>query len=350
MQHPEKKIESLNYNGAIGQTVNARGLQLDNLMIQQNTFNSDGNWAFCRFDHEAIYAARIGFQRGAFDFTDFGHDPKDSFLQLHIELMTRDGAHIWIATGKYSQEQVNYAAKKMDVSLVDAGHSIFQIRGWPTMKWSFCTDDDLLKIDVNLELAHSTIFPDYTLPNNIFSMCISVGSIRGKVWLNNQSSEVSGSVFYDHSRVVVRKNNVQRPKWNLYTPLSSNDGSFLVSLYSENNDGNKIENYSCGNYIDQFGKSYWLPEIRLEDIKFDLDGHPSYWKQSLESADIKVMSEVHVRPTYVQKSWGNPNSRQLRKDNMGIGLVLDGTVEIELSNGEKTTKRTMGLAEHYNLQ
>jgi hypothetical protein len=91
---------SLAFNGAVGATVPAAQVASEDRLLDATRFPSEGYWAFCRFQNDAIPAVRLGFQRGGFNAGANACTPNPSFLQLHLEVMTREGAMLWLPSGE----------------------------------------------------------------------------------------------------------------------------------------------------------------------------------------------------------------------------------------------------------
>ena|ERR1700722_6419453 len=92
---------SLAFRAPVGVTVPAALLAPEDYGFDFDRHSSEGVWAFCRFEGSEISAARIGFQHGAFDLSSAPQLPDRSYLQLHLEIMTADGALLWLPSGQY---------------------------------------------------------------------------------------------------------------------------------------------------------------------------------------------------------------------------------------------------------
>ncbi len=92
--------------GAVGIATVASNLPTRDYLIDSRKFPSEGNWAFCRFDNEEVLAIRLGFQRGGFNAGASEQRPDRTHLQLHLEVMTRAGALIWVPSGVYLADRV----------------------------------------------------------------------------------------------------------------------------------------------------------------------------------------------------------------------------------------------------
>ncbi|TXI85592.1 MAG: hypothetical protein E6Q40_07565, partial [Cupriavidus sp.] len=128
--------------GAVGGTMAAREFPVSNCAINDALYDYEGNWAFCRFRKGPVEAVRFGYGCGTFDGSDYGGTlmPK-SFLMLHLELMFKEGAVLWIGSGKYEAGQMKFSARDRGAALVHGDRTIFRHSGWPNVRWRICSDD-----------------------------------------------------------------------------------------------------------------------------------------------------------------------------------------------------------------
>jgi hypothetical protein len=344
--------KSLNFVGTIGETVSAADFPRENYLIDDSRYDAEGDWAFCRFGSNEVYAARLGFTRGSYDFADFGYVPasSESYLLVHLHLMTREGAVLWTATGRFRAEQVTSDCNEMDVQLL-AGEKVFRIQGWPHMRWHFRSDDGRSEADLEFDLANATILPDNILPGNVFSMWESIGQVRGTVRYGGKTTPVSGTVFYDHSRFKIQSNAVPPRQWHLYTPMFFKNESVIISYYTVDHTGTCVEDYSFGLYIDVQGNSRWLPKATLSDLKLDNDGLPKAWRLRFSNQGFNLEADISVKSTSILEAWGAWGTSMIpkaRKDFGLIPLVLDGIGAVS----EDDTSHTIqgyGLAEYWRM-
>ena len=345
--------QSLNFKGTIGDTVSAADFPQDNYLIDDSRYDAEGDWAFCRFSSDEVYAARLGFTRGAYDFADFGYVPAsaESYLLVHLHLMTREGAVLWTATGQFRAEQVTSDRDEMDVQLLAGEKEVFRIQGWPHMRWHFRSDDGRGEADLEFDLSNATILPDNILPGNVFSMWESIGQVRGRIRYRDTTTPVSGTVFYDHSRFRIQDNAVPPRQWHLYTPMCFEDGSAIISYYTVDHTGTCVEDYSFGLYVDADSNSRWLPKATLSDLKFDHDGLPKAWRLRFADHGFNLAVDISVKSTSILEAWGTWGTSKpprARKDFVLIPLVLDGIGSVN----EDDTSRTIqgyGLAEYWRM-
>jgi hypothetical protein len=344
----EEETRSRNFSGQVGKIILPRQFPVENYSIDESRYNSEGNWAFCRFFNEQVYAARLGFQRGAFDLRDYGVTPVDSYLQLHLELMMDEGAVLWIATGKYRPEQVALKKDPLDLRLAVGGKEIFRIQDWPDMRWHFQSDDGIIEADLEFDLLDVIILPDCLLQRNVFAMWLATGHVAGNVRFRDRNIPVEGVVFYDHPRITVTPNDVSPRQWYLYTPLFFQDGSILFSYYTVDDQERRVLGYSFGMYINANGDGRWLPSAQLFNLKFDQDGLPEMWQLAWQVGEFRLAVEVGVKPTNIQSIWGSPELPKTRSDFVYIPLVLDAVARVA-QDGEERTLSGVGLSEYWHM-
>ena len=336
------------FTGRVGQAVPPERFPPENLIINPAQWNSEGNWAFCVFpENDEVYAARFGFQRGSFDFTDFGGKPVENYLQLHVELLTKDGAVLWLPYGRFRAEQAITNAEIMDVRMAIDGRELFSLCGWPQQSWRFRSDDGEIGVDLKFDLFGAALLPDCLLPHNVFAMWAAAGRCAGRVWYGQRSWTVKGTVFHDHPRVKVQNNAVARRQWYIYTPLVFQDGSVLFSYYTEDEKKRRIDSYCFGLLFEPDGRAHWLPDAELLDLKFDADDLPVRWRLRWPKGLILEEAEVSVRPTTILKSWGAPGAPQTRRDFVYIPLVLEGRGRRRSVEGKVVFLTAHGLAEYW---
>ncbi len=202
----------------MGDTVAAAAVPAEDYLIDASRFPSEGNWAFCRFDSDEIPALRLGFQRGGFNGGFVHRDPSPLYLQLHLELMTREGALLWLSSGMYRADRVICDARDMDIRLEHGRHTLLSMRGWPTVECSVRSEDGELQADLRFELNAVTVLPDCILPYCLFGMWESMGSASGSVRYRDRSIAVSGTVFFDHTRVLPVRYPSVPPATGMCTP------------------------------------------------------------------------------------------------------------------------------------
>ena len=221
--------ESPLFTGKIGNVVLPVNFHTSNYIINSTKYDYEGNWAFCSFTHNLIYSARFGFGCGKFVTSDYGQsfswEPK-SIMVTHIELMTANGAVLWICNDKFTPEQIKMEKDRMGIYLFDMEDYIFRIEGWPNMRWYFMSNDREISVDMCIDLKHVIILPDNLLQHNLYAMWVAVGEIRGTIRIEDNNYNVDGVVFYDHPRIIIRSHDVLPLGWYLYTPTYFNDGSF----------------------------------------------------------------------------------------------------------------------------
>jgi hypothetical protein len=344
---------SLNYVGTVGEVIVAGQFPKENYIVDDSRFDAEGDWAFCLFTSDQVYAARVGFTRGVYNFSDFGYVPAvaDAYLLIHLQLMTREGAVLWLSTGHFTAEQVVTDSEKLDVRLVDGKQEIFSIQGWPRVHCCFRSDDGQAEADLVFELTYATLLPDNILPGNVFSMCEAIGRVSGAVLYQGRNLPVAGTVFYDHSRFKVQNNPVRPRQWHIYLPVVFEDESALISYYTVDNAGLPVEDYCFGLYIDAQGRSQWLPKAKLLDMKHDADTLPEAWILQLANEENRLDVEAAVNKTSILKAWGNwgaSGAPQARRDFILTPLVVDGIGSLQ-SRDVQQKLRGRGLAEYWRM-
>ncbi len=337
--------------GETGQCVPARDFPASNYLINDSLYDYEGNWAFCVFDGDEVFAARFGFGRGMIDLSDYGSTARidRDFLMLHVELMTSEGAVLWIGTGNFKARDVILRPGEFDHQLVADGTEIFSVRGWPQSGWRFQSDDGQVEVDVSLDILSAAILPDCVMPNNLFAMWVAVCRVDGTVRFRENVKHVSGTAFYDHPRIVVRQNEVPQFGWYLYTPTRFSDGSCLISYYTADAVGRRVDYYSFGLYIDANGQSQWLPETTLDSLEFDCDGKPQHWNACWHSEDLDITAHGKVLETEILKAWGSDSVPQTRKDNGNIPLVFETDATVR-RGGADAALHGRGIAEYLARQ
>jgi hypothetical protein len=318
------------FEGVIGHTVPASTFPLGNLLIDDTRYDYEGNWAFCRFTGDEVLGARFGFGRGKVDLRDYGatHEPSSSFLMLHVELMLREGAVQWLATGNYDAHQLTVAADLHDNRLIDGDREIIRISGWPTMDWHMVSADGEAEVDVAIACKTVTILPDCLMPNNRFAMWLAIGAIHGSVRFRDRVLPVSGTAFYDHPRINVVSHAVPPVGWYLYTPMHFDDGSSLIAYFMKDGHGKQVEYYTFGLFIDPQGQASWLPEAEIIDLSFDADDKPAAWRASFHTDDLDITMQARVDACTVVKAWGNARVAHTRRENTNFPLVFNAEARI----------------------
>lgn len=318
-------------------------------LIDSRRFASEGNWAFCRFTNEDVLAARIGFQRGGFNGGSEDRMPSPSYLQLHLELMTRDGAVLWIPSGIYPAESVCTDPHAMDIKLEHAQRQIFRMHGWPKIACHFRSIDEDAQADLHFDLKAITVLPDCVLPHCLFAMWESMGDVSGSIRYRNRAFDVNGRVFFDHTRVIPRRHSVVPRQMYVYTTLYLEDGSGLFGYHSIDIHGRPIEDYCFGVYLDAAGNGRLLTDTELTHLALDEDGIASEWQICWRAADFSMSASVIVERSQILRCWGIPDAPQQRRQFSIIPLVLNANGKI-VDAGVGRTLRGYGLAEYFNAE
>ena len=341
---------SVAFAGRVGATVPATLLAAQDYGFDFDRFCSEGLWAFCRFTGTEISAARIGFQRGAFDLSTAPQTPDRSYLQLHLEVMTQDGALLWLPSGQYPSEGVVSERGALQVSLDNAGREIFRYRGWPAIDCRMRSDDGRLEAELRFELRGVTLLPDGILPQCVFAMWESMGSVYGTIRMDGRSVPVSGQVFCDHTRIIRRRSDAPARGMSLYTTMYFEDGSGMFGYWTVDERGAPLEHYCFGVYLDAAGTGHYVTRARLSHLLTDQDGIARRWRVHYRHPQFSLTVQLAAQEHGILRSWGSPAAPTQRAQFSIIPLVLDGNAELHRRGCAIELLRGFGLAEYYNAR
>jgi hypothetical protein len=336
------------FEGAIGVAVPVASVPSESYLIDPSRFPSEGNWAFCRFTSDEVRAARIGFQRGGFNGGNADVEPSPSYLQLHLELLTDEGAVLWLPSAVYDANSVRSNPERMDVSLDHEGREIFSLVGWPEIECHFRSDDGYAEVDLRFTIDTVTVLPDCILPHCLFAMWESMGAVAGSVRYGERTVSVSGKVFFDHTRIIPRRHAVALRHMYVYTTLYFDDGSGLFGYHSVDAQGQPVAGYCFGVYLDSSGRSCFVSDAKLTHLALDGDGIAKSWKLTWQAEQFCLSAEVAVQGSHILECWGSPNAPQTRWDFSIIPLVLDSHARVTHPAGGARVLRGYGLAEYFN--
>ncbi|MDD5677405.1 MAG: hypothetical protein PHW60_05345 [Kiritimatiellae bacterium] len=338
---------SPNFEGVVGLPVAAAEFPPANRITDKSRYALDGNWAFCRFDDPDIIGARFGLNRGFMNSTDYGFpvDQPDDGCALRVEILTREGAYLWIENNKYKAHDIHIPPRSYQHTLAVAGRDILKLSGWPVIRWSMSSDDGFLAIDVVLDPKTVVILPDHVLKNSRFSMWLAVCALRGSVTMGDSKKNIRGMAFYDHPRITRERNDVPEFGTYNYIPVRFNDGSCFISYYGETADGRRNDSYSFGYYLDRRGLVSEFKPDGIQTVTFDADDQlatcSSAWKSGSQRLSIGIRSE----PIGVKKAWGTGNVPQTLKENRVFPLPFKCAAVIA-ENGVCKTISGVGLNEY----
>ena len=335
------------FSALVGHTLPAADLRPADLLIDPTRFPSEGDWAFCRFDDERIPALRMGFQRGGFNVWPEDRPVDPELLQLHLEVLTADGAHLWLPTGTRSAALLLTDPTVKDIRLAQDGLDLLRISGWPSMSWYARSDDDALEVALTVDVGSVTVLPDCLLPHAVFAMWETVGDARGWVRIGAETTPVRGRMFYDHTRVLHREHALPGRQGYLYTTLALDDGGALLGYHATDVLGQPIEDYCFGVHVDAIGHGTYLPDTGAPEIELDADGLPARYRIDWRGPHLAVTADVTVRPMPIIRAWGSPSAPTSRAAFPILPLVLDARVTLEGATGP-ATQRGIGLAEHFD--
>ena len=339
---------SLAFSKPVGSTLPAASLPLSDLLLDARRFPSEGCWAFCTFTSKEVPAVRMGFQRGGFNITAADRLPDPSLLQLHLEIMTRDGAILWLPTGRFPAGHVESHPHSLDISLREADREILRITGWPEMDWSLVSDDGEVEVKLHVTIDAVTILPDCLLPRCVFAMWESVGKARGTVRIRGKTERVEGRMFFDRPRVRNQTNPVIQRVMYLYTTMVLEDGSGIFGYHAEDESGAPIDSYCFGVHVSPSGQGRFLPKARLDRLDVDQDGLPRRWRFSWENTELGITADVIVRDMGMMRSWGSPTAPKSKKEYVIFPLVLDGQASVTEAGRRSGPLKGQGLAEYFN--
>jgi hypothetical protein len=334
------------FSGAVGEALPVARLPAADYVLDRNRFASEGDWLFTRFTHESILAVRMGFQAGSFNIGPDEQPDDPSRLQLQLEVMTRDGGDHWLPTGAYAADAVRSDPRTKDVRFEPGGPSRLTITGWPDVQWHGRSDDGSLEARLGVSLRSVTLLPDCRLPRAVFGMWESMGTARGWVRVGDQKSEVQGTAFYDHTRVVHERHAVPARQWYLYTTLAFGDGSGLFGYYAEHEGGVRMDDYCFGVYVDASGNGHFLDHAATSQVEWDEDGLPERWELDWRGEDAAVQASVAVVPVPMRRAWGGTSLPRTRADYLFIPLVLESSGRVT-SRASSVRVGGRGLGEHW---
>jgi hypothetical protein len=341
---------SLAFNGAVGVTVPATQVALIDRLLDPARFPSEGYWAFCRFESDAIPAVRLGFQRGAFNAGSKACMPNPSYLQLHLEVMTREGALLWLASGVYPAERIESAPSAFRIRLASTAHEIFTFTGWPQIQCQFRSEDHYLEVDLRFDLGSVTVLPDGILPHCVFAMFESMGNVQGTIRSGGRVTAVRGKAFVDHTRIIEQKNPVPARRMSLYTTMYFEDGSGLYGYHAVDANNQPIEGYCFGVFLNPDGQGRFLAEATLMQLALDEDRIAKSWRLRYRYEDGTVEIAITVRPQPILRCWGSPTAPQRRDHFSILPLVLDGLAQFVRGDGTRRMLRGIGLSEYYDSE
>ncbi|MFN8620819.1 MAG: hypothetical protein U0869_08765 [Chloroflexota bacterium] len=337
------------FDGRVGQTVAATAVTDHDLRIDPARYPSEGEWAFCRFDDPAIPALRMGFQRGGFNIWPDDRPVDANLLQLHLEVMTADGALLWLPTGTIPAAELQLIPGSRDLRLAPGGTEILSITGWPHVTWHARSADGELETHLEVDVRTTTVLPDCVLPHAVFAMWETAGSATGWVRIGERTTPVRGRVFHDHTRVIHRHHAVPPRRMYLYTTLALDDGSAVFGYHAVDSDGRPIPDYCFGIHVDPAGQGTFLARTADLAIELDADGLPARWRIDWATDDdgLAVRAEVRVRPLPLLRAWGGPGTPADLRAFPIVPLVLDADVEVRDAHGPRTVTGA-GVAEHFD--
>ena len=308
---------------------------------------SDGDWFFCTFDHPDILGLRVGYQCGTIDRSDYGGGYQKDFLQLHMEIVTRDEILSWIASGKYPSQQVDSLSDPVGIMLQGEEKEIFRVEGWPNRKSDFKSDDGRLSVELSLDIPWVVLLPDFILTKIVFGMWWSAGPLRATVRLDGKQYDLSGYCFYDHARIACQVSKAESLGMYLYTPVRFDDGSVFLSYYAEDHQSKKIEYYSFGMLMSASGKAMeWYSLLDLVGITFDRDGIPATWELTATKSGSSINLKSNSYSPKEFSSWGFGDLPQGRSSYKYLPNLFTCNAVIQ-SGSDRISRKGSGMSEYY---
>lgn len=340
------RARSAFFDGEVGCSVDPRSFPSCNYIRNARAYECEGDWVFCRFEGPEVYAGRFGFTRGAVDFTDYGASAPNppSYLQPHIELLTRDGAVLWYGTGMFDGRQMQSASDRVDMTMSGGGKTVFHVAGWPRMTWVMQCPNSDLSLDVALDLEQVIILPDAVLPRMTFSMWMATAAITGTCRIDGRTVGLRGTAFYDHPRINARRNDVGPFGLYHYTPTVLADGSRLISYYSRNRANQWHQDYSFAYWVRPGQPVVPLRSVAMSEMRFDADRLLEQWHLRWEGEGITIEGRSRVTPMPIRRIWGGPGVNLSRHKNPMIPLPFDSDLAITQA-GQITRTTGQGFAE-----
>lgn len=335
------------YLGRVGETYPAAEVDPDDYIVDPDRFDSEGDWAFCRFTSSRVPAVRFGYQLGSFNIGPDAGQRDASLLQLHLEVMTSDRGLLWIPTGRFPGELLDSSSDSKDVRLAVGGDEILRISGWPQMSWWMRSDDDEIEVSLDVLIDTVTVLPDCLLPHCVFAMWETMGRTQGHVRIGSERIPVEGQMFFDHTRVRHVRHAVSPRRMYLYTTLALDDGGGLFGYEAIDDTGSPIDYYCFGVHVDASGRGTFLPDATVSQIGYDADGIPSTWRLDWAGDEMTVEATVSAQAHRLGRGWGGPSAPSSRADWSILPLVLDS--DVRLTRQGATTEQTgRGLAEYFD--
>jgi hypothetical protein len=342
-----RRKRSAAFGGPVGVAVPAASVSERDYLMDADRYPSEGNWAFCRFNSDEVHAIRLGFELGGFNPGPVAATPDRTYLQLHLEVMTREGALFWLPSGEYGAQRVRSDPDRLDVRLDNGDREVFRFQGWPDITCHVRSDDGDLEVDLRFDLTTVSVLPDALLPHCVFAMWESMGRARGQVRYRDRIVSLDGTVFFDHPRVIERDHDVAPRQMYIYTTLRLEDEGGLFGYYAVDALGRPVQDYGFCVYLDPGGNGHLLSGGVLKRMELDEDDIANGWQVTWRDAGLVLDADVSVRPGPILRSWGSPHAPQTRREFGFPPLVLDAAVRISEA-GVVRQVRGWGLAEYFD--
>ncbi len=231
--------------------------------------------------------------------------------------------------------------------MAPGGREIFRLSGWPRIGCRFRSVDGDLEADLQFDLTTVSVLPDALHPYCVFAMWESMGRVHGRARYRDRTVELDGTVFFDHPRVIERRNDVVPRVMYVYVTLRFEDGRGLFGYHALDALDRPVEDYCFCMLVDAAGGGRLLSNGVLENLELDEDDIAKAWQLTWRDATTRLDADVRVRSGSILRSWGGPNAPQTRREFGFPPLVLDATVRIR-EGGTDRRLRAWGLAEYFH--
>jgi hypothetical protein len=339
---------SINFSTKTHDILNPDEMPLQDRILDRSKYRYDSNWAFCRFDDPEIIGARFGFGRGLMLASDFGFSEDTPGMKpstgLRIEILTTKGAYLFIDYDKYPDEALIFD-NQFHHCLVDGNQEMIHMEGFPEIRWKMASADGFAMIDFVLSPFKIITLPDNILRKSTFSMWMAICLAKGKITLDGQEKDLSGSIFFDHPRISAEEHDVKDFGSYLYTPIRLSDGSHFVGYYSDFLDGERNDDYSFGYYIDKDSNVSVYKGTSLTNLHFSVEWQVKTFDVTFENKNSEIRFSGKEENYPVLRTWGTGNNHLIKKDNRVFPQPF--TVEfVRTVNGIPTHLTGCGVTEY----
>ncbi len=323
-------------------------MRLSDRVMDRTKYRYDSNWAFCRFDDPEIIGGRFGFGRGLLMASDFGFSEDVPGTKpstgLRVEILTTRGAYLFIDYEKYPDEALLFD-EAFHHELKDGEQEMISMDSYPEVHWKMASADGCLKVDFILSPIKIITLPDNILKSSTFSMWMAICKATGKVTIDGRTKEVTGSIFYDHPRITGEKHDVKEFGCYLYTPIRLSDGSHFAGYIADYFDGERIDGYSFGYYVDNKSNVSVYEGISLSNLHFDEDSQVAMFDTVFKNDHSTITIHGEGENCPVLRTWGTGNTSLSKKDNRVFPQPFSVDF-VRRMDGEETHLTGSGVTEY----